>query len=237
MTKVAIIGANGFVGKALTKAIQQSNNYEVVEVVRNNYEAIKQQQLEFDIIIHSAMPSKRWWAANHPLEDFDATVRLTADILYNWKFKKLALISSVSARLQTNHPYGRHKHTAEVLVSDYSSENIIFRLGGLYGEGLDKGVVFDMIEGNEVFMTADSAFNYIDTENAAALILKYIGEKGLMDIGAKDTISIGDIAQHFNLQVLFGKRKEYQFSENPKSDFPEAKKILQYIEKIISKRK
>lgn len=237
MRKVAIIGANGFVGKALVKVFQQSAKFEVVEVVRQNYEEIKKQQLDFDLILHSAMPSKRWWAANNPLDDFDATVRLTADILYGWKFKKMALVSSVSARLQTSHPYGRHKHVAEVLVNDFSSDNIIFRLGGLYGKGLDKGVIFDMLEGNKIFMTSDSAFNYIDTEKAAALMLHYIDEKGFMDIGAKNTISIGAIAEHFNLTVQFGSRKEYQFTENPKDDFPQANEVLNYIQQIISNKK
>jgi nucleoside-diphosphate-sugar epimerase len=237
MNKVAIIGANGFVGKALTKVFLKSGKYDIVKVISDNYESIKAQKIKFDLIIHSAMPSKRWWAANNPLEDFDATVRLTAEILYNWDFKKIALISSVSARLQTDHPYGRHKHLAEILVSNQSRENIVFRLGGLFGKGLDKGVIFDMIEGNEVFMTSDSAFNYIDTEVASELILKYIDKKGTLEIGAKNTISIGKIAQYFNLKVQFGNRREHQSTENPKSDFPDANEIIPYIQKIITNKK
>lgn len=236
MNKVAIIGADGFVGKALTNVFIQSEQYEVFQVVRNNYESIKAQKKKFDLIIHSAMPSKRWWAANNQLKDFDASVRLTADILYNWEFNKIALISSVSARLQTSHPYGRHKHLAEVLVSDHSAENVVFRLGGLYGEGLEKGVIFDMINGNEVFMTSDSEFNYIDTEVASKLIFKYINENGIIDIGAKDTISIGEIAEYFNLKVQFGHRREFQSTQYPKSDYPDAKNIISYIQKIISNK-
>lgn len=235
MMKVAIIGASGFVGKKLLKVFTDKGTYEVVPVIRNNYEAEKAKGIEYDLIVHSAMPSKRWWAANNPLDDFDATVRLTADILYNWKHKKLALISSVSARIQTNHPYGRHKHVAEVLTTDFNSNNLIFRLGGLYGEGLNKGVVFDMIEGNEVFMTEDSAFNYINTETAATLIEQQIHKSGIIDIGARDTITIGEIANHFGFKVNFGKRKEFQFTENPQENYPEAREILNYIEKILAK--
>lgn len=233
--KVVIIGASGFVGKKLVQVFKQAGVYEVVEVTRDTYEAEKAKCNEYDLIVHSAMPSKRWWAANNPLDDFDATVRLTADILYNWKHKKLALISSVSARIQTDHPYGRHKHVAEVLTMDFNANNLIFRLGGLYGEGLDKGVVFDMIEGNEVFMTEDSAFNYINTETAAKLIEQQINKSGIIDIGAKDTISIGEIAKHFGFKVNFGNRKEVQFTENPKENYPEASEILNYIDKILAK--
>lgn len=236
MKKIAIIGANGFVGKAITNVFKNSGEYEVFEVTRENYDESKNKKIDFDYIIHSAMPSKRWWAANNPLADFDATVRLTADILYNWKFKKLLLVSSVSARLQTSHPYGCHKHVAEVLTLDYSSENVVFRLGGLFGNGLDKGVIFDMIEGNEVFMTEDSAFNYINITDAAELIKENIESYGIIDIGAKDIISIGEIASYFGLKVNFGNRKEYQFTENPKKHYPQAKEVLKFVEQIIENK-
>lgn len=224
--KIALIGASGFVGKTLAKVLQNTQ-HEVAIVTRANYEEFKQG--EYDIIIHSAMPSKRWWAANNPLDDFDATVRLTADILYHWKFGKMVLISSVSARLQTNHPYGRHKHVAEVLVLDHNPNHLVFRLGGLYGEGLDKGVIFDMMNGNEVFMTEDSAFNYIDTLKASELIVDRLEKKGIIDIGAKDSISIGKIANHFGWKVKFGNRYEFQNTENPDADYPDADEVLNYI--------
>jgi nucleoside-diphosphate-sugar epimerase len=222
MERIAVIGANGFVGKALVKVLEKSGKFQIQKVTRENYEDEKLAANEYDIIIHTAMPSKRWWAANNPLADFDATVRITADILYNWKYKKLVLISSVSARAQSNHPYGRHKHVAEVLVHDHSSDHLIFRLGGLYGDGLDKGVIFDMINGNEIFMSGNSAFNYIDVYKAAELIVKRLHQKGQIDIGAKDTITIKAIAEHFNFNVQFGEREEYQNTENPDEDFPEA---------------
>lgn len=236
MKKVAVIGAGGFLGKQISKVFMLSNEFEVTEVFRNNYEAEKQKQDEYDLIVHSAMPSKRWWAANNPMGDFDATVRLTADILYNWKFKKLALISSISARIQTSHSYGRHKHVAEVLVLDHSENNLVFRLGGLYGEGLDKGVIYDMIEGNEVFMTSKSSFNYIDVATASQLIYAQIEKKGIIEVGAKDAISIGTIAEQFGLNVNFGTRLEEQFTENPQLNYPSAKEVLKFIQQIIDSK-
>jgi nucleoside-diphosphate-sugar epimerase len=227
--KIALIGASGFVGKTLAKVLQKTP-HDVALVTRTNYEQFKAGN--YDIIIHSAMPSKRWWAANNPLDDFDATVRLTAEILYNWKFEKLVLISSVSARIQTSHPYGRHKHVAEVLVLDYNPNHLVFRLGGLYGEGLDKGVIFDMMNGNEVFMTEDSAFNYIDTLKASELIIDRLDKKGIVDVGAKDSISIGKIAGHFGWDVKFGNRYEFQNTENPDTDYPNADEVLKYLAEL-----
>ncbi|MEX0811995.1 MAG: NAD(P)-dependent oxidoreductase [Chitinophagales bacterium] len=230
INKIAVIGAAGFVGSALMKALKEKGRYNVVPVVRNDYEQLKQDQ--YDLIIHTAMPSRRWWALNNPLDDFEASVGLTADIAYTWNYNKIALISSVSARVQREHPYGRHKHLAEELLLNAGDENLIFRLGGLYGEGLDKGVIFDMINGNQVFMTADSAFNYIDTYVAAKLMVDRLDKKGIVDIGAKNIISIGEIAEHFKLDVDFGDRKEFQDTQNPDEAYPDAREVLDYIEKL-----
>ena len=228
--RLALIGASGFVGSALKKAINEQGEYEIISVTRKNYENYKNEK--FDLVIHSAMPSKRWWALNNPLEDFKASVGLTADIVYNWDYDKLVIISSVSARVQRDHPYGRHKHLAELLALDANPNNLVFRLGGLYGEGLDKGVIFDMINGNQVFMTKDSAFNYIDTYKASELIVKRLDRTGIVDIGARDIITIGEIAEHFNLDVDYGDRKELQDTQNPEDDYPKAEDVITYIEKL-----
>lgn len=228
--RLALIGASGFVGSALKKALTEQAEYEIIPVTRKDYENHKNEK--FDLVIHTAMPSRRWWALNNPLEDFEASVGLTADIVYNWNYEKLVIISSVSARVQRDHPYGRHKHLAELLALDTNPNNLVFRLGGLYGEGLDKGVIFDMINGNQVFMTKDSAFNYIDTYEASRLIVKRLNRTGIIDIGAKDIISIGEIADHFNLEVDFGDRKELQDTQSPEEDYPMAGEVLDYIENL-----
>lgn len=226
MTKVAIIGSNGYVGSALVKTFTQEG-VSVTPVTRESYDKYKSGS--YDIIIHAAMPSKRWWSQNHPYEDFIATTQLTADIVYNWRAHKTILISSVSARVQLDHPYGINKRAAEVLVQNSNSNNLVVRLGGLYGNGLNKGVIFDMKQGNEVFMSGQSAFNYIDTHTAAELIYNRLTRSGLIEVGAKNTIQIKAIAQHFNWDVSFGERYEYQDTINPEDDFPLAEDVLDFI--------
>jgi len=231
MIKTALIGASGFVGRAFEHVLRKSGTHQVVSVTRASFDDLSKE--EYDLIIHTAMPSKRWWAMNHPLDDFDATVGLTAKILYQWKFKKLLLVSSVSARIQLDHPYGRHKYLAEELVLKQTANHLVCRLGGLYGAGLDKGVIFDMMQGNQVFMTPDSAFNYIDTFKACEIMLDRSNESGLIEVGARNTINIGEIAKHFNWKVEFGQRKEFQDTLNPPADYPDAAEVLDYIQKTL----
>lgn len=221
--KIALIGYKGFVGRALFKEL------DVIGVDRDNYE--KKKKDWYDMVINSAMPSKRFWAWNNPWDDFKATVELTADIFYNWKFEKLIQISTVSARCQLNHPYGVNKAAAEIIVLSRKN-NLVIRLGALFGEGLDKGVIFDMLNGKEVFVAKESRYNYISTAKAAEIISKKINEFGIIEVGAKDTISLKEISDYFKLNVNFRERFEEQFTENPDEDYPEAKEVLEFIEKM-----
>ncbi|MBL7095375.1 hypothetical protein ISS22_15535 [candidate division KSB1 bacterium] len=225
--KIALLGYKGFIGRALFKMLEDSE-HNVVCIGRDDYEKYKGD--EFDLIINSAMPSKRFWAVDNPLDDFDATARLTADIVYNWKWKKIVQISTVSARCQLDHPYGINKKSAEVLVLNKSPKNLVIRLGGLFGAGLDKGAVFDISNGKKVFVSGESKYNFIDVDKAAEIIVKKMDKKGIVEVGAKDQISLKDIAKYFNKDVEFGERIESQHTENPDDDYPEAKEILKYVE-------
>lgn len=227
MTKIAVIGYKGFVGQALYTALLKAD-YDVLGVDRTTYE--KDRSKEFDILINSAMPSKRYWALNNPKQDFDKTVGLTADLLYRWNWRKFVQISSVSARCQLDHPYGIHKACAELLVQKNSKETLIFRLGALFGEGLKKGVIFDMIKGNEIFWKGDSKYNYISTAQVAEIVVEKINEKGIVEAGAKDEISLREIADYFNLDTSFGNRLELQHTENADDTYPRASEVLRFME-------
>ena len=94
MKKIAIIGSNGFVGKALVRTAKNFN-FEVTCVTRENFSEHKNKS--YDCVINSAMPSKRFWSLNNPIEDIKETVVKTADIFYNWHYDKFVQISSISA--------------------------------------------------------------------------------------------------------------------------------------------
>jgi ATP-dependent helicase/nuclease subunit B len=138
--KIAIIGAKGYVGTALCKAVNALKTHQVLEITRDNY--LAHQNEDYDIVINSAMPSGRFWAKNHPQKDFVETVQKTADLVYGWKYKKFIQISTVSARCQLDTVYGRHKLSAEKLCE--FGENLIVRLGALYSSNMQKGALADL---------------------------------------------------------------------------------------------
>tara|TARA_B100002052_G_C15875865_1_gene596910 strand:- start:530 stop:1225 length:696 start_codon:yes stop_codon:yes gene_type:complete len=226
---IALIGYKGFVGSAIARKFK-TRDIEFVGVDRSNFEKISER--EFGIIINSAMPSKRFWAKNNPLDDFQSTVMLTAKLFYNWNYDKLVQISSVSARCQLNHVYGKNKKCAEELVLT-EQNNLIIRLGAMYGAGLDKGALFDIINDKMVYVSEKSKYNFIDVDAAADLIIDNIEYSGIKEIGAKDEISLKEIAKKFNKKGSFSGEIEYQNTIDPEPNYPSSSEVLSYLENNI----
>lgn len=228
MKKIGIIGAAGFVGSALCRAAQK-NDLHFVPITRQSYEEESQQQ--YDVLINTCMPSKRFWALNNPLLDIEATVVRTAEIFYEWHYKKFIQISSLSARIQSDIPYGAHKKAAEsIVVSDPNS--LVVRLGALYGTGLDKSALFDLIQHNHIYVDIDSEYNYINIDTAASWIINNLDKKGVKEIGACDTISLKDISKGVWENPSYEGRLEKIYSDRVEDNMPSAKLVLDYIKEI-----
>jgi nucleoside-diphosphate-sugar epimerase len=226
MARIAVVGAKGFLGSALSLALSNNSEHEVAVVTRENYEEMKAG--EYDILINCAMPSARFWAKNNPDKDFVETVEKTANLIYGWKAKKIVQISTVSARCQLDTVYGRHKAAAEKLV-DFG-ENLIVRLGALYSKDMKKGVLVDMLEGKKVFVDGASRYCFASVESSAAWIASHLDRKGIVEVGGKNAISLADVAKHIGANVEFEGIVDHQEIANPEPDFPEASLVLKFLD-------
>ena len=226
MQSVAVIGANGYVGKALYKELLKTNRYSVTTVTRENYDQI--QKREFDIVINSAMPSARFKAKNDPAWDYAETVTKTANILYEWKYKKFVQISTVSARCQLDTVYGRHKVAAEKLC-DFG-DNMIIRLGAMYSEDLSKGVLVDMMQGKKVFVDGASRYCFASRDFVASWIAEHLDQKGIVEVGGRQAISLAEIAKHIGNAIEFEGSLDHQEIENPSQDMPLVRDVLDFLD-------
>lgn len=224
MKRIGIIGSNGFLGKTLCK-ISKNYDYEIIEITKTDYE--DQKPKNFDILINTATTSKKFWANENPYLDFQKTVSLTADIVYNWNYKKLIQISSVSAEdYKNNHPYSINKKVAEI-ISGYKNA-LIIRLGSLYGDGLSKGPLFDLLNSNQLFVDIKSEYNYISTNFVSKWIFQNMNRFGVVELGSYDTISLLEIAKNLDLNLNSSGRLERIFSSKIEPDMPSAKEVLQF---------
>ena len=228
MIDVAVFGANGFVGSAICSELKNKRNF--IKITRENFSQYKDE--EFNIIINSAMPSKRFWAKQNPELDYKETVLKTKNILLNYKFKKIIHISSVSARCQLNTVYGRNKKESEDLVKS-AKEYLIVRFAPLYGKGLTKGVLIDMLNNRKVYIDGSTKYSFTDISWNAKWIVENLNvQNKLIEIGATDYIELNELRKLINSKSEFEGEIDDQIVQNKSYKFDSSILVLNFLRKL-----
>ena len=226
MKSIALIGSNGFVGESIKKYILKDKNILTTCITRDNYEQAKNEK-EYDILINAAMPSKRFWAKQNPYEDFIESVEKTFKIVNDWKSSKIIQISSISARSQLNTIYGRHKAAAEKLVD--KENNLILRLGPMYGQSLNKGVLIDMKNNDPVYVSQKSLYSFAPVDWVGKWIYQNMHLSGIVDIGGNNAIELYEVAQRIGSKSKFIGPIDNQIVSKGIKNAPEAIDVIDFI--------
>lgn len=151
----ALVGHTGFVGGHL--AAQHSfdgfyNSKNIEEIAGKS----------FDLMAVSAMPAAMWIANQDPERDRRVLERLL-NSLRQAKADRVVLISTVAVYprpigVDEDTPidpvkqtaYGRHRYQLELELAGYFKNVLAVRLPGLFGKGLKKNAVYDLIHNNEL---------------------------------------------------------------------------------------
>ncbi|TAK18110.1 MAG: NAD(P)-dependent oxidoreductase [Acidobacteria bacterium] len=225
-SRVAVVGASGFFGRVLADVLV-AKEHDVTAVTRDNFEAARAGR--YDVVVNAAMPSRRFWAKQHPDLDFIETVQKTSDLLNGWRFDRFIQISSVSARCERHTVYGRHKAAAEVLCE--RPDCLVVRFSNLYGRGLTKGAIIDISKGSPVYVSGESRYAFTDVHFAAGWVSGAMGRydvSGVIEVGAKNTLALKDLAAHMKKDAQFSGPVEVQEILNPDREFPDAREVLRF---------
>lgn len=155
--RVAIIGCTGFVGGTLMDHFPKADGYN-----SKNIDDISGKT--YDIIICAGLPATKWWINQHPDEDLANLERLQTALAKAECSGHFVLISTIDVHdisqpadqdedrvIPANHAYGRHRLMMESWVKvQYSNKWRILRLPGLFGIGLKKNIIFDLLNDNMV---------------------------------------------------------------------------------------
>ncbi len=218
----AIIGYTGFVGGNLCRQETFSDQYN-----SKNIEAIQGQA--FQEVVCSGMPAAKWLVNKNPEEDL-ATLQRLQRSLDEIETDTFTLISTVDVYvrpyrvdestipdIKEAHPYGLHRIMLEEFVKKRFRDPLIVRLPGLFGQGLKKNVIYDLIHVNQVEnIHPESAYQYYDLKHLAADITKARDAGlGLLHITSAP-IKTRTIQEHFFPQVKLTEKTtapvEYDFS-------------------------
>ena len=171
MSRTCLIGYTGFVGSNLLAQHSFDDLYR-----STNIAGIRGQH--YDLLICAGIGATKWRANKEPAEDLAAIDRLL-DPLVSVQAERAILISTVDVypvatgvdegfdcESLPNHAYGTNRLYAEKRLRAHFQDLSIVRLPGLFGPGLKKNVIYDLLQNNclEV-VNPDSVFQYYDTTN------------------------------------------------------------------------
>ncbi|MEV6325388.1 hypothetical protein AB0M45_30065 [Nocardia sp. NPDC051787] len=226
--RVAVVGAAGYVGAALTEALGKRTRWEVVPVVRADHEHHRTAG-RYDVLINAACPSKRFWAEHNPDVDHAETVDKTRLLRERWCWDRFVQISSISARTQLDTVYGRHRAEAEQLCS--GADTFVVRLGPMYGGDYRKGVLADMAADRPVFASGRSRQSFAPVDWCAGWIAERLGDTGLREVGARTTVTLAEVRDAVGSRSEFA--KDYVDDQFPVtatgSDWPEAAAVIDWL--------
>ena len=170
MGKSALIGYTGFVGGNLAAKHQFSDLYNSKNIGDIDGKS-------YDLVVSAGAGAEMWRINQDPEPDL-ANIKSLIEHLKTVKAKQFVLISSVCVFANyTNHdettvptgdilPYGQHRLLLEDFVRTQFPGALIVRLPGLFGPGLKKNVIYDLLHNNNVErIHPDGVFQYYNLEH------------------------------------------------------------------------
>ena len=155
MTRRALIGYSGLVGSNLLsqRAFEARYNSSNIQEIRGQ---------SFDSVVCAGISAVKWWANQNPAED-RARIESLIAALSTVTADAFTLISTVDVygrpvgvseddepSREGLHPYGLNRLAMEEFVARRFATHRIVRLPALFGRGLKKNALFDLIHGNNL---------------------------------------------------------------------------------------
>ncbi|MEP2102686.1 MAG: NAD(P)H-binding protein [Parasphingorhabdus sp.] len=156
----ALIGYTGFVGSNLLRSRsfdRQFNSTNITEIAGD----------KFDEVICAGVPSVMWAANADPQAD-TRNLGILVDALRKANIGRLILVSTIgvfddvsaqytesNAQYEQHNAYGRNRRQLEVELASSFSDTHIIRLPALFGPGLKKNFLFDILNPEPSFIKPD----------------------------------------------------------------------------------
>ena len=165
---------------------------------------------EFDTLVFSGAQAKKWWANQNPEAD-KAGIQRALDAMKDVRANSAVLISTVDVvpRISgadedfdcagmPNHAYGTHRLWLENELRGRFPALLVVRLPGLFGPGLQKNIIYDLLHDNMVDKIDPAArFQFYDLLGLWNDILKAQGAGLALVHFATEPVPAADIAGRF----------------------------------------
>ena len=152
----ALIGHSGFVGSILKKKYRNWHLYNSKNISKIRYK-------NYSEIICAGLPAAKWKANKYPKKDKNNLNKLIRNItLVNCKL--FILISTIDI-YKRNETYGINRKKLELFVKKKFTNYLIFRLPAVFGKGLKKNILFDLLNNNQINNGGFASFQRFNNNN------------------------------------------------------------------------
>ena len=204
----ALIGCTGFVGGNLARQGRFDDLYH-----SRNIGDIRGR--EYDTVICAGVRAEKWKANADPAAD-RAGIRVLLDHLAHVTARKVVVVSTVDvypipAGVDEDSPidpavasaYGRHRYELEQELVERFDTTVV-RLPGLFGPGLKKNVIFDLLNDNQVDrINPAGVFQYYNLMHLTADVRTAVRHKLPAVNLATEPIETGELAREvFGRELL-----------------------------------
>jgi hypothetical protein len=93
---------------------------------------------------------------------------------------------------------------------------------------MTKGSIVDIQHGGPVFVDGASRYAFTPVAFAAGWVADHLDDTGLDEVGARNSVSLAEIAAHLGKPVQFSGPLEIQEVMNPAPSFPDAREVLSF---------
>ncbi len=211
----ALVGYTGFVGGNLLNQMDFDGKF-------NSSNSSEMAGQSFSTVYFSAAPAEKWKANLDPEADA-RTIDKLIGLLESFSAERLVLISTVDVYkvpvaayedtvqgTDSLHAYGLNRLRLEDAAQGIFNNSTIMRLPALFGPGLKKNAIFDLLNHNQVErINPNGEFQFYNMENLVRDVHKTVeNEIPLLNL-VTEPLRMGDLAQE-----LFGVDIESNPSEN-----------------------
>jgi hypothetical protein len=197
---LAVIGYTGFVGSTICRQVGRAEFYN-----SQNIEEIRTRR--FETVVCAGATGAKWKANRDAAEDLRSIERLIANVR-DVEARQFVLISTIDVfpspvgvdedspvEIGLLEPYGRHRYHLEQSIRQLFPEAMIVRLPGLFGSGLKKNFIYDLLNDNALHLTHhESTFQFYNMENLWADICVGMSSGLRLVNFATEPVRAGDVA-------------------------------------------
>ncbi len=218
MKKVTLLGKNGFIGHSVLNHLQKKYD-------------CQEEGNATDVLVNCAGFAIMHEARENPQKMRDAE-NITFDRICKTPFQHLIHISTIYIEASPSDNYSVIKKELEDRILGNFKNVTILRLASVLGRGLKKNVIFDLSHDFPLWVTPDSIYNYISSEETARII-EHLIENPIYDIinvGAADSVKVSDVAFSLEKSPMYGNKRDIVLMNVSKlQTFYKVKTSMEYV--------